>query len=157
MDINEIFGIIWVIALTAITSCTWWSHLGRQGLDCPIGMLGLLLHIITYYCTIWQTWGFQLNFAAEGDLISTGSSSVCLPSILIVMVKRTQRSLNLTYQVLSGLRTNLSTQCGQVKTKSSWFYTWNILPGNCQHCNHWCPGVRSSAGLPVARFFEKGF
>ena len=31
-------------------------------------MLGLLLHIITYHCTLLQTWGFQLDFVAERDV-----------------------------------------------------------------------------------------
>ena len=32
------------------------------------GILVLLLHIITYLCILLHTWGFQLDFLAEGDV-----------------------------------------------------------------------------------------
>ena len=47
-DIKWILG-IWVIALMAITSCRWWSHLGRQG-----AWLTILdaCSVVTYYCVL---------------------------------------------------------------------------------------------------------
>ena len=119
------------MALTAITSYTWWSHQGRQREWLPNGMLGLLLHIITSTALHYKPEGssFHSRRRRRVHSLSTGS---CWPSILTVIVKR---SFNHLYQMLSGLRTNSSTPAGRVKTKSSWLQPWNCLPGNSQHCN----------------------
>ena len=95
---------------------TWLSIILASILD---QLLWYIHFIITYYCILLQTWGFQLHFVADVDALdvyrlletwthsmSTGS---CWPSILTVIVKR---SFNLRYQTFFGLRTNSSTPGG---------------------------------------------
>ena len=105
------------------------------GMNAQLGCLVCCYIYITYYSTLLQIWGFQLNFVAEGDV---GTLSVIVspgsfwPLILTVIgsvpdVVWAQDS---------------STLGGRVKTKSSWWYAWNCLPGNAG------PVSTAFAGVP---------
>ena len=137
-----------VVSRRCASNCTWLSIILASILD---QLLWYIHFIITYYCILLQTWGFQLHFVADVDALdvyrlletwthsmSTGS---CWPSILTVIVKR---SFNLRYQTFFGLRTNSSTPGGPLPSlciRSCWarkleghpllqnipFHAWMIL------------------------------
>ena len=119
--------------------------------DWPCGMLVLLLHIIMYLCMLLYFWVFQLDLMAEGD-IGWGTLDLYRPALVINHDSRCkgQRSFNLEYKTLSGLRTNSQADPShdsdfifhnqvsnfvRVQTVS----TYKLLHTNLNSSRHWQP------------------
>ena len=105
--------------------------------------LNVLVQIIMYYCTLLHTLG-RLRVPAWFHSTRRSRSTWCLqawaghqswPSQL----ERREASTNITRRFL-GLGQTVPPQGGEWRQSLlCCIHPWNVLPGNCQHCNSWCP------------------